>query len=64
MHYEINVARNGQHFFATAERSITTRAKLLEVFDEMKRAFPAAKGYTLSVSEQQTVGRQLDINAL
>ena len=40
MNYEINVARGGRHWFATADRSLTTRQEADECFDALVRAFP------------------------
>lgn len=47
-HFEINVALRGKHFFATAERSCTTRDKATEVFRELQKRFPAEEGYTVA----------------
>lgn len=56
MHYEINVAKNGLHLFATAERSLTNKADLREVFAKLKDAFPESEGYALSVSQRWSAG--------
>lgn len=48
MHFVINVAKNGQHFFATAEHSITTPEKCKEVHSELKRVFPVQDGYNIT----------------
>lgn len=50
MYYEINVSRNGRHFFATAERSLTTEDRARTVFAEMKKRFPESEGFQISVS--------------
>lgn len=47
MYYEINVVLNGKHFFATSERSITTKDKLLETMKVFKRKFPEREGYSI-----------------
>jgi hypothetical protein len=49
MYYEINVARDGMHFFATAKRSITDKDKLKEVYELLKNKFPVSDGYDISV---------------
>lgn len=59
MYYEINVLKNGQHFFATAERSITDRDKLDAVYKALKAAFPESEGYLLHVSRYERVCRYL-----
>ena len=60
MHYEINVSKNGAHYFATAERSITTSKKAKEVYDQLRAAFLEESGYSITISRWQTVGEQLD----
>lgn len=49
MYYEINVSRNGQHFFATAPRSIQDKAKLKVVYRELEKVFTPGEGYALTV---------------
>lgn len=56
MYYEINVSKNGQHFFATAPRSITTMAHLQEVYPEIAKAFPARKGYNITITRKENTG--------
>lgn len=55
--YEINIAKNGHHFFATAERSITNKWKLEEIFPVIKEKFPEEEGYGISVTAQVEYGR-------
>ena len=50
MNYEINIALNGSHFFATQPRSITDMEKLQSAFKILTLKFPAEEGYSLSVS--------------
>ena len=47
MHYEINVSHNGQHLFATAERSLLTEAKAKALFQDFATRFPAEQGYSV-----------------
>ena len=54
MHFVINVAKNGQHFFATAEHSITTPEKCKEVHSELKRVFPVQDGYNITCVQHPT----------
>ena len=61
MYYEINVALNGKHFFATAERSITNKWKLKEVYNILKEKFPQEEGYEISVTKYETVGKSVDM---
>lgn len=64
MWYEINVAKQGRHFFATAERSITTRAAAAELYWLFVSKFPDSEGYTISVSQRSNTGIQLDAEDL
>jgi hypothetical protein len=50
MYYEINVSKNGKHFFATHERSITTKEQLIEALDCFMVKFPTEEGYELRLS--------------
>jgi hypothetical protein len=59
VYYEINVALRGRHFFATAERSITTRAAAAEVYWLFVRKFPDSEGYTITVSQRSTTGTEI-----
>jgi len=58
-HYEINVAKEGHHFFATHERSISTRSKAKLVYDKLVEAFPKNEGYDISITYWETVGETI-----
>ena len=62
MYYEINVALNGQHFFATDKRSITNKPTLERVYKVLKEKFPLEEGYDIIVSQYETVGKFVDMN--
>lgn len=64
MWYEINVSINGQHFFATAERSITTRSKAQSVARLFLKKFPPSEGYALTVSMREQTGSGIDLDTL
>ena len=57
MYYEINVSKNGKHFFATDKRSITTKYALKEVYKVLKEKFPKEDGYDMLVSQIEIEGR-------
>lgn len=61
MNYEINVAHNGMHFFATAERSLTSEAAYLAALEVFKTKFPESEGFTLSATVWQKSGKTLKI---
>lgn len=64
MYYEINVALHGHHFFATAERSITSEHKLKEVLKVFIEKFPKSEGYGISITYQQTIGKILPVESI
>lgn len=49
MYYEINVSKNGDHFFATSDRSISCKNKLIAVLGNFVRSFPKDEGYEIKV---------------
>lgn len=68
MYYEINVAKqnkkigaNGRydHYFATAERSITDKQTLKKVYADLKKAFPEPD-FKIEVTCWQKVGKPVD----
>lgn len=61
MYYEINVSLNGRHFFATAERSITNKWKLEEIYKVFKKKFPKEEGYDITVSYIETYGKHINM---
>lgn len=64
MFYEINVALNGKHLFATAERSITNQADCRKVIKIFKEKFPENEGYHISATYWESTGQILDINKI
>ena len=64
MYYEINVALNGKHFFATDKRSITNEQTLKEVYKVFKERFPTEEGYSIIISRYETIGKFVDIEHL
>lgn len=63
MGYEINVSLNGQHFFATNERSCTNDYDLKRVYDVFKDKFPKSEGYEISVSLWKKTGKIINMEA-
>jgi hypothetical protein len=54
-HFEINVALNGYHFFATAPRSARYEQDAKKIFDELKARFPEPE-YTFTVTHWKGAG--------
>lgn len=57
--YEINVARDGRHYFATAPRSATTDHLATMLYYEMVARFPVAEGYAVTVTHWEGTGRDV-----
>jgi hypothetical protein len=56
MWYEINVSKDGKHYFATHERSITTISLAVEIRDRLKKAMPEEEGFKFTITQKQTIG--------
>lgn len=61
MYYEINVSLNGQHLFATAERSVTGCIKLQRIYKLFVEKFPKEEGYEITVTKWEKVGKFVDV---
>jgi len=61
MYYEINVALDGKHFFATAERSVTNPLQLKKILLVFFKAFPKEEGYSISVTKWEKCGEHVDV---
>lgn len=59
MYYEINVSLNGKHFFAIAERSINSEAKMKEMYELFAEKFPEAEGYKIDVTKWEHIGKPI-----
>lgn len=57
MYYEITVSHEGKHLFATAERSITDKDTLRDVFTLMHSKFPESEGYKIIITKYEKVGK-------
>ena len=61
MNYEITVAKNGRHFFATASRSITSEQEFINTLEVFREKFPKSEGYELLGSYWSKVGKTLNL---
>lgn len=59
MYYEINVAFEGKHYFATAARSLTDQVKAERMFEHFTRVFPQGLGYKVTMYRYETIGREI-----
>lgn len=60
-HYEINVAKDGRHFFATAERSITNQWDFEKVIATIREKFPESEGYKVTATAEYQFGMSIDM---
>ena len=60
-YYEINVSKDGKHFFATAPRSLTSKHRMKEAFEKFKEAFTEEEGYKISVTYWESLGHGVDV---
>lgn len=58
-YYEINVSKNGQFVFATAERSATSPSSAKKLFKLFKEKFPESEGYEVEVTYWDCVGKRV-----
>lgn len=68
MYYEINISKKNNkgdyvHFFATAERSITSEEHLVNVYDKLNECFPSPE-YKLTVTNWRSTGSNVNILSL
>lgn len=59
-YYEINVALNGKHLFATASRSCITESEYKKVLAIFKEKFPESEGYQIFSIYWDCIGKHLD----
>lgn len=57
MYYDINVAKNGSHFFATSTRSCRTEEEAKKVYKVLREKFPPEEGYEITVTYWENYGR-------
>lgn len=57
MFYRINISRNGQHYFATADHSLTDFEKANNVYKDLAQKFPTTEGFKLEMYKYETVGK-------
>lgn len=60
LYFEINVSWNGQHFFATAPKSLTDAARARAVFEDLYKRYPKGEGYEITVTKWETTGTKLE----
>lgn len=64
MYYEINIAKDGRHCFATAPRSITYIKDLQVKLKVFMEKFPESEGYTIMVCEIPEISKVMNIEEI
>lgn len=62
MYYEINVSKNGQHYFATAERSLRDQEQAHQAAQDFKIRFPKSEGFDVQMQRWDSIGTRIDIS--
>lgn len=60
--YEINVAKNGKHYFATTLRSCQTETQAQILYRDLKEKYPEEEGYTVTVEYWTEVGHKVNFS--
>ena len=53
MWYEINVSKDGKHYFATHKRSISTIRQATEIRDRLKQVLTEEEGFEIKITQHQ-----------
>lgn len=59
MWYEINVSKDGKHYFATDKRSIHTIKEAVEIRDRLRAAMPEEEGFRYTITQWQKTGVEI-----
>lgn len=60
MHYEINVALNGHHLFATSKRSLPNEDRFKKCLEIIRAKFPESEGYKITCTRWEEVGYRVE----
>lgn len=61
MYFEINVSKNGSHYFATSKRSLTSPTAALKMVKHFKEVFPEEKGYEVFLTKWELIGEDIEV---
>jgi hypothetical protein len=56
MHYEINVALRGRHYFGTSPRSAVNTEEAKSLFADLVKRFPKKEGFIVTCIRMETHG--------
>jgi hypothetical protein len=60
MWYEINVSKDGNHLFATHERSLDNKYDADDLYTLFLSKFPAKEGYKLQMTKWEKIGHEIN----
>ena len=61
MDLQINIAKNGQHYFFVTVRNIYTER---EIFEKLQETYPESEGFELSLSRVYEARKKIDASDL
>lgn len=59
-YYEITISLGGQHYFATAERSITSGFHFEAMVRDFKKRYPESEGFKVTAVYWEKIGRTMN----
>ena len=63
MGYEINVSKDGRHYFATHERTLQLdNVKTAKMVMHFEKVFPADEGYKISINYKPAISYGCNVN--
>lgn len=62
MHYEINVVKDGKHFFATHERSLRSAEEAHLTVQIFRGKFPENEGYAITMRRVEIIAYPITIS--
>ena len=62
-YYEINVALDGRHLFATAPRSGVNKQQTEAIYKEIRNRFPTIEGFSVGITYWQSTGRAVTFSS-
>jgi hypothetical protein len=61
MSYEINVSKDGNHYFATNERSISSLDRATELVQRFEEIFSEEAGFKISVHKVEKTYQEINL---
>ncbi len=58
--YEINVSKNGKHYFRTERGAAICMYDAREMFNDLRKRFPKSEGFRVTLSEWREEGEMVE----